>query len=61
MKPKLKQKKFFSMIVLVLEDNSSRLFFETLGGEKIDIIEVSISRKKLNELVYGWNNIRRLL
>ncbi|MEK4069926.1 GNAT family N-acetyltransferase [Peribacillus sp. FSL R5-0717] len=57
----LQQKKFFSMIVLVLEDNSSRLFYETLGGKKIDTIEVNISGKKLNELVYGWDNIRTLL
>ncbi|MCP1495113.1 L-amino acid N-acyltransferase YncA [Peribacillus frigoritolerans] len=57
----LQQKNFFSMIVLVLEDNSFRLFYETLGGEKIDTIEVNISGKKLNELVYGWDNIRTLL
>ncbi|MBT2606531.1 GNAT family N-acetyltransferase [Bacillus sp. ISL-53] len=57
----LQQKKFFSMIVLVLEDNSSRLFYETLGGKKIGTIEVNISGKKLNELVYGWDNIRTLL
>ena len=57
----LQQKNFFSMIVLVLEDNSSRLFYETLGGKKIDTIEISISGKKLNELVYGWDNIRTLL
>ena len=57
----LQQKKFFSMVVLVLEDNSSRLFYETLGGKKIDTIEVNISGKKLNELVYGWDNIRTLL
>lgn len=49
------------MIVLVLEDNSSRLFYEALGGKKIDTIEVKISGKKLNELVYGWDNIRTLL
>ncbi|MED3996062.1 GNAT family N-acetyltransferase [Peribacillus frigoritolerans] len=57
----LQQKKIFSMTVLVLEDNSSRLFYETLGGKKIDTIEVNISGKKLNELVYGWDNIRTLL
>jgi L-amino acid N-acyltransferase YncA len=57
----LQQSNFSSMIVLVLADNSSRLFYEKLGGEKIDTIEVNIFGKKLNELVYGWDNIRTLL
>ncbi|WP_419881655.1 N-acetyltransferase family protein [Peribacillus sp. B-H-3] len=57
----MQQNNFSSMIVLVLADNSSRLFYETLGGKKIDTIEVNISGKKLNELVYGWDNIRTLL
>ena len=57
----LQQKNLFSMIVLVLEDNSSRLFYEALDGKKIDTIEVNISGKKLNELVYGWKNIRTIL
>lgn len=57
----LQQKKIYTMIVLVLEDNSSRLFYEALGGKKIDTIDVEISGKKLNELVYGWDDIRTIL
>ncbi|OIK10663.1 GNAT family N-acetyltransferase [Bacillus sp. MUM 13] len=57
----LHKNNFPSMIVLVLADNPSRLFYETLGGKNIDTIEVNISGKKLNELVYGWDNIRTLL
>ncbi|WP_423798094.1 N-acetyltransferase family protein [Neobacillus sp. SAB-20_R2A] len=46
-----------SMLVLVLKDNISRLFYEALGGKKIDAVEVLIAGKKLSELVYGWENI----
>lgn len=48
------------MLVLVLEDNSSRYFYEALGGEKIDTVEVEIFGKNLNELVYGWHDIRTI-
>ncbi|MBM7541240.1 GNAT family N-acetyltransferase [Amphibacillus cookii] len=54
----VKQKGLFSMTVLVLEENRSRLFYEALGAKKIDTLEVDISGKKLNELVYGWEDIR---
>ncbi|WPP35147.1 GNAT family N-acetyltransferase [Bacillus sonorensis] len=49
-----------SMIVLVLKENVSRLFYEALGGQKIDAIEVEIGGRKLSELVYGWEDIRTL-
>lgn len=49
-----------SMLVLVLEDNISRLFYEKLGAKKIDAIEVQIAGKKLSELVYGWKDIRNI-
>ena len=54
----LKQNNIFSMTVLVLEENSSRLFYESLGAKQIDTIEIDILDKKLNELVYGWADIR---
>ena len=54
----LKQKNISTMIVKVLEDNDSYLFYEALGGEKIDTVEEQISGKKLNECVYGWEDIR---
>ncbi|MBD7986262.1 GNAT family N-acetyltransferase [Sporosarcina sp. Sa2YVA2] len=46
-----------SMLVLVLEDNNSRKFYESLGGRKIDTVAVEIGGKKFSELVYGWKNI----
>jgi GNAT superfamily N-acetyltransferase len=56
----LKKQNINAMIVAVLEDNSSRLFYESLGAKKLDKIEIKISGKKLNELVYGWEDIRKL-
>ena len=49
-----------TMLVLVLEDNNSRLFYEAMGGKKIDKVEVEIAGKKLIELVYGWDNIKNI-
>ena len=56
----LEKLEIYSMIVLVLEDNDSRLFYESLGAEKIDKLQVEIGGKKLNELVYGWDNIKTI-
>lgn len=50
----------FTMLVLVLEDNPSRHFYEKLGAKKIDSIIVEIGGVKLNELVYGWEDIMPL-
>lgn len=47
-----------TMLVLVLKDNASCLFYEALGGKKIDEIEVQIAGKKLTEVVYGWENVK---
>ena len=46
-----------SMLVLVLADNPSRYFYESIGGRLIDTIEVEIGGKKLSELVYGCEEI----
>ncbi|SES07695.1 GNAT family N-acetyltransferase [Psychrobacillus sp. OK032] len=55
---KIEQLGINTMLVFVLEDNESRLFYESLGGKVIDKVEVEIAGKKLNELVYGWENIK---
>lgn len=48
------------MLVLVLKDNISRQFYESLGGRKIDTVEVEIGGKKFTELVYGWEDIKNI-
>ncbi|MBG9587502.1 GNAT family N-acetyltransferase [Cytobacillus firmus] len=49
-----------TMLVFVLADNNSTLFYEAMGGKVIDKIEVKIAGKKLYELVYGWDTIDTL-
>jgi L-amino acid N-acyltransferase YncA len=43
-----------SMVVWVLADNPSRLFYERLGGEKIAEGIIDIGGKKLTEWCYGF-------
>jgi ribosomal protein S18 acetylase RimI-like enzyme len=50
-----------SMLVLVLKDNVSRKFYESLGGKKVDSEEVHIAGKDFIELVYGWKDISNIL
>jgi L-amino acid N-acyltransferase YncA len=50
----------YSMLVLVLEENPSRYFYESLGGEKIDSIDIEIGGEILKETVYGWSDITYL-
>lgn len=49
-----------TMLVLVLKDNASCLFYEALGGKKVDEFEVEIAGKKLTEVVYGWENVKEV-
>lgn len=57
---KLRSKGINSMLVLVLEDNPSRYFYEAMGAVMLDTIELEIGEKKLNEIVYGWDEISKL-
>ena len=50
-----------NMIVLVLEENESKHFYESLGARKIDTLVVDIAGKELNELVLAWDEISPLL
>ncbi|WP_181347409.1 GNAT family N-acetyltransferase [Thalassobacillus sp. CUG 92003] len=56
----LKQQHLYSMLVLVLGDNASRFFYENMGAEKLDTVETEVAGKKLNEVVYGWKDIRKI-
>jgi GNAT superfamily N-acetyltransferase len=56
----LRSKGINSMLVLVLEDNPSRYFYEAMGAQMLDKIELEIGGKKLNEIVYGWDEISKL-
>ncbi|TWT26367.1 GNAT family N-acetyltransferase [Planomicrobium sp. CPCC 101110] len=56
----LQQENIDGMAVLVLEDNGSRFFYETLGAKEIDGITVKIAGTILNELVYAWDDVRHI-
>src|SRR5699024_3446819 len=56
----LKEKNIFSMVVSVLEENKSKLFYEHLGAKKIDRVKIQMLGKELNELVYGWRDLRKI-
>ncbi len=47
-----------NMLVLVLEENKSCLFYEALGARKLDSVEVEIGGKTLKEAVYGWDDLK---
>lgn len=49
-----------SLLVWVLENNRSRLFYENLGGEQVDVKEIEIGEEKYKEIAYGWRNIKVL-
>ncbi|EDL66726.1 GNAT family N-acetyltransferase [Bacillus sp. SG-1] len=57
----LLQKQIDSMTVTVLEDNPSRLFYESLGAVRLDSVEVEMAGVKLPERVYGWKDIKKIL
>lgn len=47
-----------NMMVLVLEDNPSRHFYEKLGARKVGALTIKIAGTVVNELVYGWDNLQ---
>ena len=51
----------YSMQVWVLADNPSRYFYEALGGHFISTKQIEIGDVMLNEVSYGWQDIRVLL
>lgn len=51
---------FKSMIVQVLAENSSREFYQKAGATYLDTRQLEISGKKLEELVYAWEDITKI-
>ncbi|WP_042478270.1 GNAT family N-acetyltransferase [Bacillus ndiopicus] len=56
----LQMKGFVSMLVLVLADNPSTAFYEAIGGEKIDVVEIEIGGESFKEAVYGWRTLPQI-
>lgn len=45
-----------SMTVLVLEENPSKYFYQSLGAVEIDRLPDTLAGKEVIELVYGWKD-----
>lgn len=58
---RLIQEQMSSLVAWVLADNSSRGFYEKLGGKQIAKKEVVIGGVKLPALAYGWADVRSIL
>jgi L-amino acid N-acyltransferase YncA len=52
-----KKEGIHSMIVLVLDENPSKYFYQSLGAIEIDQLSDTIAEKEVIELVYGWKNL----
>ncbi|WP_456275243.1 N-acetyltransferase family protein [Bacillus sp. AK128] len=53
----LHKKQIYSMIIWVLEDNPSTLFYQALGGQIIDKMNIEMDGKILKEIAFGWKQI----
>ncbi|HZO73234.1 MAG TPA: GNAT family N-acetyltransferase [Ktedonobacteraceae bacterium] len=50
----------YAMLVWVLADNPSRRFYEALGGQELRTKPIEIGGATLEEVAYGWQDIRGL-
>jgi ribosomal protein S18 acetylase RimI-like enzyme len=58
---KLDKLGYKNIFVEVLEDNKSRLFYESLGAEWLRTEKIKIAGAELNLLVYEWKDIKSVL
>jgi GNAT superfamily N-acetyltransferase len=56
----LLKQQIYKMLVIVLEKNPSRFFYESLGAGVIDTLETEFTGEKIPEKVYGWQDIRKI-
>lgn len=50
----------YSMLIWVLNDNPSRYFYESMGGQLIREQSIQIGEQQLRESAYGWCNLMSL-
>lgn len=56
-----KQKEYQSIFVEVLAENKTRNFYEYYGAEYVKTVQIAIGGKVLEEFVYVWNDIDKVL
>lgn len=49
------------VFVEVLEDNKTRYFYEYYGAKLVNKVQIKIGGKVLNELIYEWNNVDKVI
>lgn len=57
---RLLQNGITSMLLWVFEDNPSRKFYEAMGGQAIQSQPMEIGGVTMNEVAYGWRDIRNI-
>ena len=50
-----------NLLVWVLDQNPASAFYEALGARLVDRRTITLAGASLDELAYGWDDIRRLL
>lgn len=58
---KLVQMGFDSMLLWVFAENPARRFYEALGGQLVKTSQFELSGATIDEVAYGWLDIRMLL
>jgi len=56
-----KQKEYEKVFVEVLAENKTRDFYEYYGAQYVNNIEIKISGKIVEELIYVWNDIDKVI
>lgn len=55
------QKGYEKVFVEVLAENKSRYFYEYYGAQYVNNVEINIGGKIVEELIYVWNDINKLI
>lgn len=56
-----KQVGYEKIFVEVLEENKTRFFYEYYGAKIVKTVQIKISGKILNELIYEWDNVDEVI
>lgn len=56
-----KQKNYKKIFVDVLAENKTRFFYEYYGAEYVKTVQINIDGKLIDEIVYVWNDLDKVL
>ena len=58
---RLLQEGMRSVLLLVLDETTSRVMYEQLGGKQLEEKQITIDGERLTEVAYGWADLHDLL